>query len=77
MPKKTLIIAQILMTLMMAFCMSGIMYLVAVGPEQFQLSAWLLQFIIAWPIAFCLTQVVSRIAFLLAFMLSGARPDRH
>jgi len=62
MPRKTLIIAQMLMTLMMAFCMSDIMDLVAVGAEQFQLTGWMQQFIIAWPIA---------------FMLGGARPDRH
>ncbi|MGN0932235.1 DUF2798 domain-containing protein [Falsigemmobacter intermedius] len=71
MDKKVLIIAQILMTLMMAFSMSGIMMLVALGPHEGFFREWMSQFIIAWPIAFLMTQVVSRIAFPLAGILRG------
>lgn len=63
---KTLIIAQIIMTCMMACSMSGIMLYIAIGPVEDFLSQWGKQIIIAWPIAFVLTQGVSRVAFPLA-----------
>ncbi|MFZ2101523.1 MAG: DUF2798 domain-containing protein [Oricola sp.] len=72
--KKTLLLAQILITLMMASSMSGIMSLIAIGPTAEWLHAWPKQFIIAWPIAFCLTMVTSRIAFAAAIRLTGRKP---
>lgn len=66
MDKKTLIIAQLIITCLMAFSMSGIMSAIAMGLTKEWLHAWPLQFIIAWPIAFMMTQIVSRIAFPLA-----------
>lgn len=68
MPKKTQIVLQLLMTFMMALTMSGIMGFISVGPEFF--SHWPLSFIIAWPIAFIVTQIVTPIAFKLAFMIA-------
>lgn len=68
MDKKTLLIAQILMTMMMAASMSGIMTMIAMGPDEAR-RVWLQQFLTAWPIAFLLTQVVTRIAFPLALRL--------
>lgn len=68
--KKTLIVAQVLITFMMAISMSGIMSLIAMGPTREWLHAWPGQFIIAWPIAFCLTLVVSKVAFGIAFRLT-------
>lgn len=76
MEKKTLIVAQIFMTCMMAFTMSGIMMFIAIGPENFVVTEWLTQFVIAWPIAFVMTQLVSRIAFPLAFILTKAKPPQ-
>lgn len=69
MDKKTLLIAQVLMTCMMAFCMSGIMSALHMGLTAEWFALWKWQFIIAWPIAFLMTQIVSRIAFPLAFIL--------
>lgn len=69
MDKKTLLIAQVFMTLMMAFSMSGIMLALHEGLHAGFLALWAKQFIIAWPIAFLMTQTVSRIAFPLAFIL--------
>lgn len=69
--RKTLLLAQILITFMMAFLMSGIMSLFALGPTAYWLSQWPKQFIIAWPIAFVLTLFVSKFAFGLAFMIMG------
>jgi len=71
MNKKILLIAQILMTFMMALLMSGIMSLIALGPTKQWLSVWPIQFIIAWPIAFILTQFTSKIAFALAPKLAA------
>jgi hypothetical protein len=64
--KRTLLIAQVLITLMMATLMSGIMSMIALGPTELWLRVWPRQIIIAWPIAFCLTLVVSRVGFNLA-----------
>jgi len=70
MDKKTLLIAQVLMTFMMALLMSGIMSAIALGPGRAWLSVWMKQFIMAWPIAFVLTLGVARVAFPLAARLS-------
>lgn len=66
MDKKTLLLAQVFITLMMAASMSGIMSLLAVGPSAGWPLIWAKEFAIAWPIAFCLTFVASRIAFAMA-----------
>ncbi|HTN63260.1 MAG TPA: DUF2798 domain-containing protein [Devosia sp.] len=72
MPKKTQIVLQLLITFMMALSMSGIMGFISAGSGY--LAHWPLTFIIAWPIAFILTQVVTPIAFKLAFII--APPSR-
>lgn len=69
MDKKTLIIAQIIITFLMALSMSGIMSVITLGPTAEWLHAWPKQFAIAWPIAFILTQAATRIAFPVAFRL--------
>ena len=74
--KKTLLLAQIFITFMMAASMSGIMSLIAMGPSMAWLGAWPTQFIMAWPIAFVLTLFTSTIGFALARRLTGRRTDR-
>ncbi|MDO6962742.1 DUF2798 domain-containing protein [Rhizobium alvei] len=71
--KRTMIIAQILITGMMALIMSGIMSMIAIGPNEIWLKAWPHQFIIAWPIAFIVTQFVGRFGFFLAGKMTGAQ----
>lgn len=71
--RKTILIAQILITFMMALSMSGIMSMIALGPTEFWLREWPKQFIIAWPIAFVLTLFVSRIAFAVAGRITARR----
>lgn len=73
MDKRTILATQIIMTFMMAFSMSGIMSLIALGPSTLWLSVWPKQFIIAWPIAFLLTMVAYRIASALAQKLFPPR----
>lgn len=69
MDKKTRLIAQILITLMMTVSMSGIMSAIGMGLTREWLLAWPKQALIAWPIAFLLTQLTSRVAFAIAFRL--------
>ena len=56
------------MTFSMALAMSGIMGFISVGPDF--LPRWPLVFAIAWPIAFLVTQVVTPLAFRLAFLIA-------
>lgn len=54
MDKKTLILTQVIMTLLMAVAMSGIMSLIALGPTAMWLSVWPKTALMAWPFAFVL-----------------------
>lgn len=72
--KKLLLLAQAAITMMMAFSMSGIMSLIALGPTAQWLHEWPKAFITAWPIAFCLTLFVGPLGFKIAgFILSLTR----
>ncbi|AQP47896.1 hypothetical protein BW730_10725 [Tessaracoccus aquimaris] len=62
MNKKTALIAQVIMTCIMAATMSGLMSLIALGPTQAWLAAWPRQFAVAWPIAFALTMLAWPVA---------------
>jgi len=72
----TLILAQAFISLMMAFLMTGIFGFIEHGHTAHWMSIWLKQFITAWPIAFGLSLVVSRIAFALAVKITP-KPFRH
>ncbi|WP_028030331.1 DUF2798 domain-containing protein [Gemmobacter nectariphilus] len=73
MDKKSLLLAQALITLMMAASMSGIMLAFHLGLTREWLHEWPRQFIIAWPIAFVLTQGVGRLAFAIVGKLRPVR----
>jgi cytochrome c biogenesis factor len=73
---KTMIVAQIFISCMMACLMSGIMGLIVLGPTEVWLESWPRQFITAWPIAFVLSLVVGPIAFRLAGRLTRKQPAR-
>lgn len=72
--KKTLLLAQVFITFMMASLMSGIMSLIALGPTAEWLHVWPWQFAMAWPIAFTLTIFTSKIGIGLAIRLRGKKP---
>ncbi|MFW2542626.1 DUF2798 domain-containing protein [Primorskyibacter sp. 2E107] len=74
MDRKTLLIAQLIITILMAVSMSGIMSLIAVGPGAEWLAGWPRQALIAWPFAFVLTQIITPLAFALA--ARATRPAR-
>jgi len=67
--KKLLLLAQAAITMMMAFSMSGIMSLIALGPTAQWLQGWPRAFITAWPIAFCLTLVFGPLGFRIAGLI--------
>lgn len=66
MDKKTLLIGQLLMTFLMSLSMSGILSATMMGLTAEWLGFWPKQFAIAWPIAFLMTLIWSRVAFPLA-----------
>ncbi|MBW8300219.1 MAG: DUF2798 domain-containing protein [Hydrogenophaga sp.] len=72
--KKTLLLAQVLITFMMATSVSGIMSVLALGPTLEWLQAWPRLMATAWPIAFVLTMFVSKIGFGLAARICGRKP---
>ncbi|MGL5737804.1 MAG: DUF2798 domain-containing protein [Plesiomonas shigelloides] len=64
--KHTLIIAQLFISLMMACLMTGIFSLLELGFSLTWLHTWAKHFLLAWPVAFCLSLVVGNIGFKLA-----------
>lgn len=71
---KILLLAQLLVSFMMAASMSGIMSLIALGPTVEWLHGWPREFVIAWPIAFILSLLTSRIAFGIAHRVFVRQP---
>ena len=69
--KKTLILAQVLIALMMAALMTGIFGFIHLGPTAAWLPEWGKSFVMAFPIAFVLSQAVGPLAFRLAHALTG------
>lgn len=63
---KTLLFGQFLISMMMAFVMSGIMGAIALGPTELWLHTWPRSFITAWPIAFVLSVPIGGFAFWVA-----------
>ncbi len=71
MPVKTIILAQAFISLMMAFLMTGFFGALHFGFTVTWLTEWAQAFVIAWPVAFCLSLVVGRFGFKLAHLITG------
>lgn len=71
--KKVVITAQVFISGMMAFLMTGFFAMLHLGLTPAMLDAWISSLVIAWPVAFCFSIVVSPIAFMLAGRLVGSR----
>jgi O-antigen/teichoic acid export membrane protein len=56
---KMLLIAQVFISDMMALLMTGFFGFLHFGPTARWLSEWFGAFVIAWPVAFCLSLVVA------------------
>ena len=71
--KKTIIVAQIFISGMMALLMSGTMSALFMGISAEWLSAWGKTFLLAWPIAFVYSLLVGPLAFRCANYVLGQR----
>lgn len=70
MPLKTFILAQAFISCMMAFMMTGFFGFLHLGFTSAWLNEWGKSFIIAWPVAFCLSMIVGRVGFKLAHSIT-------
>lgn len=68
--KKELIVAQIFISVMMAFLMTGIFSFIQLGATTDWLSRWEKSFVMAWPIAFVLSLIIGPLAFKLAAIVT-------
>ncbi len=68
---KTALVAQLLISCSMAFLMSGFFGFLHLGPTVHWLREWAGAFVIAWPVAFCLSLIVGRYSFKIAAMITA------
>lgn len=66
---KTILLAQAIISFTMALLMSGYATCLQFGFTAEWLAVWARAFIMAWPVAFLLSLVVSRMSFKLAHKL--------
>lgn len=69
--KQTILVAQFIISFMMALLMTGIFSFFELGMTQTWLEAWMRHFIVAWPIAFVLSIIVGAIGFKLAIKITS------
>lgn len=69
---KTIVIAQIFISGMMAFLMTGFFGFLHLGLSAQWLQEWRTSFVIAWPVAFCFSLVVGKLGFAIASRLTRA-----
>ena len=70
---KTILLAQAMISFAMAVMMTGFFAFLAHGPTAEWLHVWSRSFVIAWPVAFCLSLVVGKVAFRFAEGLTAGR----
>jgi membrane protein implicated in regulation of membrane protease activity len=68
---KVIIVAQVFISGMMAFLMTAFFAILHLGLTAAMLDAWVSSFVIAWPVAFCFSLLVSPVAFMLAGRVVG------
>lgn len=69
--KKVVITAQVFISAMMAFLMTGFFSFLHLGWGTAMVEGWVDSFVIAWPVAFGFSLVVSPVAFMMAGRLVG------
>jgi len=67
---KTVLVGQALISFMMALLMTGFFSFLELGPTAVWLDMWWRSFVAAWPVAFCLSVPVSKLAFTVAIRLT-------
>jgi hypothetical protein len=73
--KRVIIVAQVFISGMMAFLMTGFFSFLNLGFSVKALGTWAAAFVVAWPVAFCLSLLVSPLAFMLAGRLAAPGRD--
>lgn len=68
---KTILVAQILISDMMAFLMTGFFGFLHFGLGSAWLAEWAKAFVVAWPVAFCLSLIVGKLSFKIAGRITG------
>lgn len=71
---RTILLAQVFISCMMAGLMTGIFGFLKLGATAAFLQQWGQSFIVAWPIAFMLSLAVGPIAFKLASQVNRLLP---
>lgn len=66
---KTIILAQFFISGMMALLMTGFFGFLHYGSTVEWLHEWTSALTIAWPVAFCLSLVVGKLGFTIAFRI--------
>lgn len=66
-PPRLIIIAQVFISAMMAFLMTGFAMLISHGLTAALPGLWARAFLTAWPVAFGLSLIVGPLAFRLAY----------
>ncbi|WP_078059131.1 DUF2798 domain-containing protein [Tropicimonas marinistellae] len=70
--KLTLIVAQAIISFLMALTMTWIFSALPGGFGPGWVQTWLIRFVMAWPVAFLLSLVVGPVSFFLAAKATGA-----
>ncbi len=73
---RTMIVGQILISMMMAFLMTGFFSFLTFGLSLDFLQTWAEQFVISWPVAFCFSMLVNKFAFSLAAWITSRNADK-
>lgn len=73
--RKTLLLSQAIITFVMALFMSGLLSFLQLGFTSVWLHAWGHAFLIAWPAAFILIQLVGPVSFKIAARITGIGKD--
>lgn len=71
--KKTIILAQFFISLMMCFLMTGYATIWVVGFNSGFISFWAHSFITAWPVAFIFAMICGGLGFKLATKLTAPK----
>ena len=73
-PTRTVLLAQLFISGMMATFMSGLFALWVLGPTQAFLTEWGQRILVDWPVAFVFSLGVGSLAFKLAYQVNRLLP---
>lgn len=71
---RTVLLAQVFISAMMACLMTGFFGALTLGLTPAFLHQWGHSFVVAWPVAFCFSLAVGPVAFKLAYQVNRLLP---